>query len=186
MHVKPGRSLAQAKHAEAYVSHFAATGEDIIVEFVDVPLVVEDFIQGLRTGFDGLEVTLICVTIGPPRHAPPDDARCDRQEHQAVFGAAGVLFFLLSRSHLAGLAFFAEDGRFPREDRFEEFSKAIAAAQAMRPSEPARENRAERQNHQRDRHGLRRFVDVMLDFVAHAGTAMECQVHEAEHVEGCH
>ncbi len=64
-----------------------------------------------------------------------------------------------------------EHFRLPGENRLEELVKAIGTAQAVRPAQPSGENRKERQDDQRYSHRLRRFVDVVLDFMAHARSA---------------
>src|SRR5579883_1919001 len=104
VHVGPTSAVPQAEHAEADVPCLTAPGEEVVVELVDVPLVVQRGVERLGGDFDGLGVALIGLAVGFPRHASADQSGGDREEHQAILGAAGVFFFFfLSGSELGSL-----------------------------------------------------------------------------------
>ena len=58
----------------------------------------------------------------------------------------------------------------------------INAADEMRRRKPAAENRKKRENHQRNRHILRRFVDMNFVLVKSL-LAKKCEEYESEHVK---
>ncbi len=64
--------------------------------------------------------------------------------------------------------------------------ETIAAAQRLRPADPSADDREDREQHQRNRHRARRFVDVVLHVVRHARLAEERHVHEPEHIKRRH
>ena len=123
--------------------------------------------------------------IGAPGEAEADDGGADGEAHERVFHGIGVLFFFFSGGELARLldlhdvSFFGEDG-------LEKFAEWIRAAEAGGNAEPSGSDGADGEDDERDGHGLRRLVDVVLDLVAHAWLAKEGEEDETAHVEGGH
>src|SRR5262249_46964149 len=131
-------------------------------------------------------IALVSVPIESPSHAPTRESRKYGKGHQAIFGRTGVLLFPFSSRQLTGFAFLLKDTSLLGKDGFQKFGKAVMPTQAVRPAQSPREYRKEGQHHQRSSHRLRRFMDVVLDFVAHARVAMKGQIHQAEHIERGH
>ncbi len=65
-------------------------------------------------------------------------------------------------------------------------SKTFAAAKPRRQSDVAGNDGSNRQHHQRNRHRLRRFVNVMLGVMIDSRFAVERHEQQAEHVERRH
>src|ERR1700730_18180017 len=58
--------------------------------------------------------------------------------------------------------------------------------EAPADTDPAADDGEDRENHQWDEHGIRRFVNVVLDFMVHARLAVKGEEQQAEHVERGH
>src|SRR5579863_2578271 len=98
-----------------------------------------------------------------------------------------MLLFLFSGGDLSRLAFLGKHVSFTaRENWIEVSGEAVRTAKAVWPSQKSRKERHHGQHDQSHRHRRRRFVDVMLNLVAHPGLAVERQVDESEHVERSH
>src|SRR5271157_6442117 len=85
--------------------------------------------------------------------------------------------------------------RFPRRDgsgdilreyRLQKLSKDVPPTETRRHAQPSSADRANCQHDQRSRHGLGRFMNVVLDFMAHPWLPPESQEDEPGHVERGH
>ena len=126
------------------------------------------------------------ANIEPPGHEQPDQGhdhgragQCVQQFHRGVRRyATGFAGSACERSSL----FDSRLHRIGRENRMQKRFEIIGLAQKMRRREPAAKDRKERQNHQRDSHASRRFVDVHFVFVV-ARFAEERQENETKHIK---
>src|SRR5260370_28949391 len=72
----------------------------------------------------------------------------------------------------------------PFEDGVKKLLEAVSSANSLRPSNPAANEGESSENHERNGHGPRRFVDVFLDVLVSAAITEEGKEEQTEHVEG--
>src|SRR5713226_10504225 len=72
------------------------------------------------------------------------------------------------------------------QDRFEKPLKTVLSSQRARPANPPANERKSSENHKRNGHRRRRFVDMLLHMLVRAGVAEECKKEQPEHVKGGH
>src|SRR5580698_5719709 len=97
-----------------------------------------------------------------------------------------MLLFFFTSLQLSDFPLHSQNMSFARKNRSEEIGKAIRTTETVRPAEESGEDRAHGKNNERHGHGLRRFVNVVLDLVVHTRLAVKRKVNEAEHVKRRH
>ena len=154
--IEPGTGFAEAQHAEAHVTELAAAGEGVIVALVHVILVVETCCRRAATAARSARCSPCRRGDSASSHAPANQCRAPPREHQQVFGAAGVLFFLFSGGQLCRLLPSAlKDCASPAKTGSRNFAndrslQGCAASPAIR-----RRSRQNARIDQRHRHRLR-------------------------------
>src|ERR1700719_744866 len=161
----------------------------IHVIFVEYQLV--ETIQALRD-FAG-EVGALDVEV--PREADARKGDRNRCDHQDDFFGGGngscFLQFLFNslpfclRLHWPLVPKKGDSAIFPgvgldTDDWREELFESAA------DSDPAANDGQDCEDHERDKHGIGRFVDVVLHVVVHSRLAVEGEEEQAEHVKGGH